>query len=76
MLNQGLAAEPVKNVWPLITKAITTSNGYVQRCYDLDAQSAFDKDPDKAKEFILERARAATKLTLDIWYSAWVNSAP
>jgi len=76
LLNQGLVAERAENVWPLITKAITVSNGYVQRCYELDAQGAFDKAPEKGKEFILERARAATKLTLDIWYSAWVNSAP
>jgi len=76
MLNQGLAAEHAADVWPLITKAITTANSHVQRCYDLDAQGGFDKDPEKGKEFILERARAATKLTLDIWYSAWANSAP
>ncbi|MGD0090254.1 MAG: hypothetical protein ABSE73_10060, partial [Planctomycetota bacterium] len=75
MFNQGLAAEAASDVWPLITKTITTSFGHVQRCYELDAQGGFDKDPDKAKEFILERTRAAAKLTLDIWYSAWKNSA-
>ena len=48
----------------------------MQRCYELDAQGAFDKDPDKGKDFMLERGRAATKLTLDIWYSAWKNSDP
>lgn len=76
LLNQGLAAEPVADIRPLITKALTTSFGLVQRCYDLDAQGAFDKDPAKGREFILERARAAAKLTLDIRYSAWKNSAP
>jgi hypothetical protein len=76
MVNQGLKAERAADVWPLITKAIAESNKHVQRCYELDAQDGFDKEPEKAKELMLERGRAAVKLTLDIWYSAWVNSAP
>lgn len=74
VVGKDLKAEPAADVWPLITKAIAASFSHVQKCYELDAAGAFDKDPEKGKEFMLERARAATKLTMDIWYSAWKNS--
>ena len=75
VLGKDLVPEASADVWPLVVKTIMTSNGLVQRCYELDAQGAFDKDPDKGKELMLERGRAAVKLTLDIWYSAWKNSS-
>jgi hypothetical protein len=76
MLNKDQAAEAVADVWPLIAKTIASSFALAGRCYELDAAGAFDKDPDKGKELMLERSRAATKLTMDIWYSAWINSNP
>ncbi|MCY3019400.1 MAG: hypothetical protein NTW87_10300 [Planctomycetota bacterium] len=75
MVNKDLVAEPVASIWPLLTKTIATTFGHVGRCYELDAAGAFEQQPQQGKEFILERSRAATKLTMDIWYSAWKNSA-
>jgi hypothetical protein len=73
---EGLAAKDAVNVWPLIVDAIKASHTHVDECYKLDAQGAFDRDPESGRALILERTRAAAKLTLDLWYSAWMNSDP
>jgi len=73
-LGENLKAEGAANVWPEIVKAIETSHTFVEKCYEIDEQGGFDKEPAKARDLMLERARAGVKLTLDIWYSAWINS--
>ena len=75
-ISEGLVPEPALNVWPLIVRAIEESHKQCDRCYELDANDAFDKDPAKGRAFILERTRASSKLVLDLWYSAWKNSDP
>jgi hypothetical protein len=75
-LNANLAAENVGNVWALILKNIEASHGFKEKCYEIDALDGFDKAPEKGRALMLERSRAATKLTLDLWYSAWINSDP
>ncbi len=72
----GLAAKDVINAWPLIVDAIKTSHTHVDECYKLDANGAFDRDPEAGRELMVERTRAGAKLTLDLWYSAWTNSDP
>ena len=73
---EGLAPKDATNVWPLIVDAIKASHTHVDECYKLDAAGAFDRDPEAGRELMLERTRAAAKLTLDLWYSAWMNSDP
>jgi hypothetical protein len=73
---EGLAAQDVVNVWPLIVDAIKASHTHVDECYALDAQGGFDRDPGKGRELMVARTRAAAKLTLDLWYCAWMNSDP
>ena len=73
---EGLAAEASADVWPVITRAVNESHKYVDQCYELDKQGAFNETaPEKGRALMLERARASAKLTLDLWYSAWKNSA-
>ncbi len=74
VLAENQKAESAPTVWPQVIKAIETSHTFVEKCYELDEQGAFEKEPAKAKEFMLERARAGVKLSMDVWYSAWVNS--
>jgi hypothetical protein len=74
-LGERLAAKPSASVWPVIVKALEESHACVAQCYELDAAGGFDTAPEKVREFILKRARAATQLTLELWYSAWQNSA-
>jgi hypothetical protein len=75
-LAEGLKAEDNVDVWPMIVKAIQDSHAQVERCYELDLEGGFDTAPDKGRPLMLDRARAGAKLTLDLWYSAWKNSAP
>ena len=75
-LSEGLQAAQSPTAWPVILKTIDVSHGLVDKCYELDAAGAFDKEMAKGREFTLERARASAKLTADLWYSAWVNSDP
>lgn len=75
-LADGLVAKDALNAWPLIVDAIKASHTHVDECYKLDANGAFDRDPEAGRPLMLERTRAAAKLTLDLWYSAWTNSDP
>ena len=75
-LGEKLSAEATLKTWDVIVAAIMQSHTYVEKCYALDLEGAFDKAPEKGRELMLERSRAAVKLTLDLWYSAWKNSDP
>src|SRR5207244_1694525 len=55
---EGLTAEAVQP-WPAIVKEIESSHKFVEKCYEIDEQNGFDKEPLKAKELMLERSRAA-----------------
>jgi len=73
---EGLKADEIGDTWPAILKFIQESHTHVEKCYELDLEGAFDAAPEKGRELMLERTRAGAKLTLDLWYSAWKNSAP
>jgi hypothetical protein len=72
---RGLEARAVEDVWAYVLKTIRASHGHVPRCYDLDAAGAFAKPTAESRAFILERCRAGTQFTMDLWYSAWLRSA-
>ena len=76
MLKEKQTAEDLVDTWPAIVKFIQTSYTFIDKCYELDKEGAFDTAPEKGRELMLDRARASTKLTLDLWYSAWKNSDP
>jgi hypothetical protein len=72
----GLKADDHVDVWTVIIKAIRDSHANVERCYELDLEGGFDTAPEKGKALMLQQAQAGAKLTVDLWYSAWKNSAP
>lgn len=72
---RGLEAKKIDDVWAHVNKFIAESSTHIGKCYDLDAGGAFDKPTDGSRAFILARVRAGAQLTLDLWYTAWLQSA-
>jgi len=76
MLCEGLKIESTPAIFPLIVAQLRASHEKVNLCYELDRKGAFQERPEAGRELMLACTRAGTKLTAQIWYSAWVNSAP
>ena len=74
-VGRGLKAAPAEDVWAHVLQAIRESHVQVDRSYELDRAGAFEKATDDGRKFILERCRAGAQLTLDLWYTAWLQSA-
>jgi len=57
---------------------LTRSNAEVERMYQLDKAHAFDGQTTapENKEFIVARLAAGAQMLRDVWWSAWVTSAP
>ena len=72
---RGLEAKKIDDVWVHVNKFIAESATHIPKCYDFDAARAFDKPTDESRAFILARVRAGAQLTLDLWYTAWLQSA-
>lgn len=52
------------------------SNALVPELYELDKQHAFDEaGTADGKKFVARRLAAGTQMLLDLWYTAWVESA-
>jgi hypothetical protein len=68
-------ASALDDVWGHVQKTIQESHAQVDRCYDLDKAGAFEAPTDESRKFILERCRAGSQFTADLWYSAWLQSA-
>jgi CRISPR/Cas system CSM-associated protein Csm3 (group 7 of RAMP superfamily) len=58
-----------------VLQFIQESHKHVSRCYDLDAEGAFDRATPESRAFIMERCRAGAQFTMDLWYHAWLRSA-
>jgi hypothetical protein len=71
---EGLKPDDVADVWKVITTTIQDSSKLVDQAYELDTQGAFENAPEKGRDFVLQRARAGARLTLNLWYAAWRNS--
>jgi len=55
---------------------LRASNKLVPELYELDKQHGFDVAGTKAgKKFVAQRLAAGTQMLLDLWYTAWVESA-
>jgi hypothetical protein len=74
-IGRGLAPAKIDDMWAHVMKRIHESHKHIDRCYELDAASAFDKPTEESRAFILERCRAGAQFTLDVWYTAWLRSA-
>lgn len=74
-IGRGLEPKAIDGVWAYVLKTIQTSHSHVNRCYELDAQGAFERPTAESRAFILERCRAGAQFTMDLWYNAWLRSA-
>lgn len=73
-VSRDLKPNEIEDMWPHILATILESHKHVERCYELDKAEAFDKPTPESRKFIMERCRAGTQFTMDLWYSAWVRS--
>ena len=76
ILADGQSAEAVADVWTRINAALHGSFEKVDECYALDAAGGFAMHPEKGRDFVVQRARLAAKLTADLWLTAWEKSDP
>jgi hypothetical protein len=74
-IGRGLTAAKVEDVWEHVLKTIRESHALVGKCYELDEAGVIEKPTKESRAFILERCRAGAKLTMDLWYTAWLRSA-
>jgi len=52
------------------------SNELVEKVYELDKAGAFrDAGSHEAFEFVAQRLAAGSQMVVDMWYTAWLNSA-
>ena len=72
---RGLKARARDDVWEAILNAIKQSHGLVDRCYDLDGQEAFVRATPESRALVLQQCREGAQLTMDLWYTAWLDSA-
>lgn len=73
-LSDGVKPREIPDVWAHITEFIKESHTHVDRCYGLERDGKIDNPDDATREFISSRTKAATQLTVDLWYSAWLES--
>ena len=71
---ERLIAKPREEIW----NYIRSSNALVEQLYVLDKQEKFNaetKSPEH-KKFASERLAAGAQMLRDLWWTAWVTSAP
>jgi hypothetical protein len=71
---RGLEAKKIDNIWQYVLKFLDESSTQIPKCYEFDAAGAFEKPTEASRAFIMERVRAGTQFTLDLWYNAWLRS--
>jgi hypothetical protein len=71
---ERVIAKPREEIW----NYIRSSNALVEQLYILDKQEKFNaetKSPEH-KKFVTERLAAGAQMLRDLWWTAWVTSAP
>ncbi|MGL4553031.1 MAG: hypothetical protein ACRC33_17825 [Gemmataceae bacterium] len=71
---RGLKARKLDDVWKHVLERIDESHKLIGRCYELDAEGAFEKPTKESRAFVLERCQAGAQFTTDLWYAAWLRS--
>jgi hypothetical protein len=57
-------------------KYLRVSYGFVNRVYEFEKAKAFDgAGTPESRKFTEERLAAGTQMLLDLWYTAWLQSA-
>lgn len=71
---ERVIAKPREEIW----NYLRSSNGLVEQLYILDKQEKFNvetRSPEH-KKFVSERLAAGAQMLRDLWWTAWVTSAP
>ena len=78
-LAQGQTIEPLPALWPAIEAQMRDSHSHVAQAYELESQlpleTGDDAPPPAVQSFALERGRAATRFTAQLFLTAWRDSA-
>ncbi|MGI8508118.1 MAG: nuclease [Gemmatimonadaceae bacterium] len=71
-------AVPIGQLRPAILAYLRRSNSEVEHLYALDKQAPFDAQTTapENKHFAAERLAAGAQMLRDLWWTAWVTSAP
>jgi len=72
--NERVIDKPREEIW----NCIRSSNALVEQLYTLDKQERFNaetKSPEH-KKFVSERLAAGARMLRDLWWTAWITSAP
>lgn len=68
--------KPLKDVFAEYMKFLRESHSLVEKLYQLDKAKAFDgAGTAEGKRFVAERLAAGTQMLVDMWYTAWLESA-
>lgn len=72
------APRVLPNLREAVIAYLNTSFGQLDRLYDLDKASAFQPETTtpEQKAFAAARLAAGAEMLRDVWYTAWVTSAP
>jgi hypothetical protein len=73
----GLVHDPVllKDPWHDYLQYLRDSHQLVEKVYELDQAGALKSDAPEAVEFVRQRLAAGSQMLLDLWYTAWEESA-
>src|SRR5215475_7235003 len=71
---ERVIAKPREEIW----NYIRSSHALVEQLYVLDKQEKFDAETKSSehKKFVSERLAAGAQMLRDLWWTAWVTSAP
>lgn len=70
------APQVLQNPFADYVSYLRQSNALVQPLYELDKQHAFtDHGTPQGKEFVVKRLAAGSQMLVNLWYTAWVESA-
>jgi hypothetical protein len=78
MAKMDTNAKVIPNFREAIIQYLRESNAQVVPLYELDKRSRFDSTTTapENKAFVTDRLAAGSKMLRDIWFTAWVTSAP
>jgi hypothetical protein len=72
---RGLVAQAYADPWQSTLDFLAESHKEIDTCYRLDAAGAFDTPTEESRSFVMARCRAGAQFTMNLWYTAWLQSA-
>jgi len=79
-IERAMTGEPqvLPNPRAAVLNFLRTSHGKVERLYEIDKRAAFNEQTSapENKQFAVERLAAGAEMLRDLWWTAWMTSAP